>query len=268
VEEIKERHRQMWASGDYPSVADRIADVGEAVVQAAEVGPGQEVLDVAAGAGNASIPAAVAGAKVTASDLTPELFDAGRAKAAAAGVELDWVQADAEDLPFEDASFDRVLSTFGAMFAPRHQQTADELARVCRPGGTIAMANWTPEGAAGRMFGLQSSYMPPLPDFASPPPLWGTEDHVREVFGPHNLDLRFERRNVRFQEESPDAFVDWMSQNFGPMMGAKAMLEPEGKWDELRGKLIEGFASYEVDDGQDGFSWDQEYLLVLGAKPA
>jgi ubiquinone/menaquinone biosynthesis C-methylase UbiE len=267
VEEIKERHRAMWASGDYPSVADRIAQVGRDVVEAAGVGPGQDVLDVAAGAGNAAIPAAAAGAKVVASDLTPELFERGRANAQAAGVELEWVEADAEDLPFEDASFDRVISTFGAMFAPRHQQTADELARVCRPGGTVAMANWTPEGAAGVMFRLQGSYMPPPPDFASPPPLWGTEDHVRKVFEPHGLDLTFERRAVRFTDESAEAFVDWMSQNFGPMMGARAMLEPEGKWDELRGKLIEGFAGYEVPDDDGAFAWDQEYLLVLGRKP-
>src|SRR3954470_21800173 len=129
----------MWASGDYPSVADRIAQVGRDVVEAAQVGPGQDVLDVAAGAGNAAIPAAVAGAKVTASDLTPELFDRGRENAEAAGVELEWVEADAEDLPFDDASFDRVISTFGAMFAPRHQRAAAELVRVCRPGGRIAM---------------------------------------------------------------------------------------------------------------------------------
>src|SRR3954447_6614390 len=132
--ELKQRQRQMWATGDFPSVARRL-DVGEDVVDAAEIERGMEILDVAAGSGNAAIRAAREGAKVIASDLTPELFDAGRRNAADAGVELDWVEADAEHLPFEDACFDRVLSTFGAMFAPRHDRTASELSRVTKPGG-------------------------------------------------------------------------------------------------------------------------------------
>ncbi len=151
--ELKARHRGMWASGDYPSMVETfLLPLGPTLVQACGIGPDTSVLDVAAGTGNASIPAAKAGAKVTASDLTPELFDAGRERAEAEDVQLDWVEADAENLPFEDASFEVVMSSIGAMFAPHHQEVADEMVRVCRPGGTIGMLNWTPEGMIGALF--------------------------------------------------------------------------------------------------------------------
>ena len=143
--ELKQRHRKMWASGDYPSMVETfLLPLGPRLVEAAGIGPGLKVLDVAAGTGNASIVAAEKGAEVTASDLTPELFEAGRERAKAAGVELEWVEADAENLPFEDESFDVVMSSIGAMFAPHHQDVADQLVRVCRPGGTIALLSWTP----------------------------------------------------------------------------------------------------------------------------
>ena len=141
------------------------------------------VLDVAAGTGNASIPAARAGADVTASDLTPELLEAGRRRADAAGVTLAWVEADAEHLPFEDESFDVVISSIGAMFAPHHQETADELVRVCRPGGTIGLLSWTPEGMIGTLLRTLGPFAPPPPPGAQPPPLWGSEAHLLELFG-------------------------------------------------------------------------------------
>jgi ubiquinone/menaquinone biosynthesis C-methylase UbiE len=145
------------------------------LVRACGIRTGDRVLDVAAGSGNAAIPAAVAGAIVTASDLTPELFEAGRRIAEARGVELEWVEADAEAMPFADNSFDVVMSCVGAMFAPHHQATADELIRLCRPGGTTGMINWTPDGFIGTMFATIKPYAPPLPAGASPPPLWGDE---------------------------------------------------------------------------------------------
>ena len=151
--ELKARHRKMWASGDYPSMVETyLLPLGPALVEACGITAGMRVLDVAAGTGNASIPAAKTGADVTASDLTPELFDAGRRRAKAEGVELAWVEADAENLPFEDQSYDVVMSSIGAQFAPHHQVVADELVRVCRPGGTIGLLNWTPEGMAGALF--------------------------------------------------------------------------------------------------------------------
>src|ERR1700712_4180194 len=149
---LKARHRAMWALGDYPAVAtDVIAELGPVLVAASGVQAGDRVLDVAAGSGNAAVPAALAGARVVASDLTPELFAAGRQFAAGHGVTLDWVEGDAEALPYADSSFDTVLSCVGVMFAPHHQRAADELVRVCRPGGTIGLLNWTPDGFLGRM---------------------------------------------------------------------------------------------------------------------
>ena len=172
--ELKTRHRAMWASGDYPSMVETfLLPLGPRLVEACGIGPGMRVLDVAAGTGNASVPAARTGAEVVASDLTPELFEAGRARAEAAGVELEWVEADAESLPFEDESFDVVMSSIGAMFAPRHQLVADELVRVCRPGGTLALLSWTPEGMIGALFRTMGPFAPPPPPGAQPPPLWG-----------------------------------------------------------------------------------------------
>src|ERR671917_1717656 len=181
--ELKARHRKMWASGDYPSMVETfLLPLGPRLVDALDIGPDMTVLDVAAGTGNASIPAAQRGAKVTASDLTPELFDAGRKRAEAEGVELEWVAADAEHLPFEDESFDVVMSAIGAMFAPHHQEVADELVRVCRRGGTIGLLSWTPEGMLGALFRMMGPFAAPPPPGAQPPPLWGSEEHLRELF--------------------------------------------------------------------------------------
>ena len=168
---LKAKHRALWASGDYPAVAaELIPELGPELVRACGVKPGDRVLDVAAGSGNAAIPAAVAGAIVTASDLTPELFDVGRRIAAERGVELEWVEADAEAMPFADNSFDVAMSCVGVMFAPHHQAAADELVRVVRPGGTIAMINWTPEGFIGNLFATMKPYAPPPPPGAVPAP--------------------------------------------------------------------------------------------------
>jgi SAM-dependent methyltransferase len=182
--ELKARHRALWASGDYPAVAaELIPTLGPELVAACGIRSGQRVLDVGAGTGNAAIEAAAIGATVTASDLTPELFEAGRRIAAERRVELDWVEGDAEALPFPDDSFDVVMSCVGAMFAPRHQAVADELVRVCRPGGVIGMINWTPEGFIGNLFATMRPYAAPLPSGATPPPRWGDEQHVRAVRG-------------------------------------------------------------------------------------
>ena len=186
----------MWASGDYPSMVETfLLPLGPRLIEACGIGPGMSVLDVAAGTGNASIPAAKAGATTTASDLTPELFDAGRQRAEAEGLELEWVEADAENLPFEDESFDVAMSSIGAMFAPHHQEVADEMVRVCRPGGTIGMLNSTPEGMIGALFKTMGPFAPPPPPGAQPPPLSGGEEHVRELFG-DRVDLRTLERDV------------------------------------------------------------------------
>ena len=182
MEEFKQRQRAIWAAGDYATLSKYIAHVGERVVARAGVTSAMHVLDVACGTGNAAVPAARAGARVTGLDFAPAVLDAGREKAEAEGLEIEWVEGDAEQLPFEDASFERVFSTFGHMFAPRHRRTADQMTRVCRESGMIAICCWTPEGTAGDVFAASASFMPPPPDYAEPPILWGTENHVREMF--------------------------------------------------------------------------------------
>ncbi|MGW1542909.1 class I SAM-dependent methyltransferase [Streptomyces sp. NPDC002309] len=217
---LKAKHRAIWASGDYPSVAaELIPELGPLLVEACGVRPGDRVLDVGAGTGNAAIPAALAGADVVAADLTPELLETGRRKAAGAGVDLRWREADAEALPFADADFDTVLSCVGVMFAPHHQAAADELVRVCRPGGTIGLLSWTPEGFLGRMLTALKPYAPPPPPGARPAPLWGDPDHVRALLGDRVTDVTAVRRTVvvdRF--ETPEGFRDYFKERYGPVI--------------------------------------------------
>src|SRR6476659_54898 len=194
---LKAKHRAMCASGDYPNLAtDLISSLGPVLVQACGVRGGTRVLDVAAGSGNAAIPAALAGADVIASDLTPELFDRGRAQAADRGAELSWVEADAEALPFRDEEFDTVLSCVGVMFAPHHQASADELVRVLRPGGTLGLLSWTPDGFIGQLFATMKPFSAPPPEGSQPPPLWGDESHVRALLGDGVTAISAERRTV------------------------------------------------------------------------
>src|SRR5262249_28104880 len=189
---IKQGARATWAAGDYPAIARKqLWEMGPRVVAAARIRPGEDVLDVACGTGNVAIRAAQAGANVTGLDLTPALFDEGRALAADAQVTVDWVRGDAEDLPFPEASFDVVASSFGCMFAPRHQVTADELARVLRPGGRLVVTGWAPDGAMGTFFRTVGPYLPPPPPLAEPPILWGDEDHLRGLVAASGIEVRF-----------------------------------------------------------------------------
>lgn len=208
----------MWALGDYPSVAaEIIPDLGAVLVEACGVRPGQRVLDVAAGSGNAAIPAAAAGATVAACDLTPEMFEAGRERAARMGVEVQWWEADAEALPFADGEFDTVLSCVGVMFAPDHEAAAGELSRVCRPGGTIGLLSWTPEGFVGQMLATTRPYAPPPPPGAQAPPLWGDEDHLLALLGDRVTDVAVRRGAVtvdRFAD--PEAFCQYFKTRYGP----------------------------------------------------
>lgn len=256
VIEFKQRNRATWAAGDFDAIAERIWGVGARCVEAAGVQPGEEVLDVACGSGNAALQAAEAGAKVTGSDLTPELFEPARRRASDLGVEVDWVEGDAEQLPFGDESFDVVLSTFGCMFAPRHELAAREIVRVLRPGGRMALCNWTPEGfIGGRFFPTVAKYMPPPPDFAQPPPLWGSEEHVRELFDGTGMGLNFSRDVVRWEFDSGEQALEEHSEKFGPLVMAKAALEPQGRWEPLREDLLGLFG-----DGR----YEGEYLIVRG----
>jgi SAM-dependent methyltransferase len=265
--ELKARHRAMWASGDYPSMVETfLLPLGPRLVEACGIGPGMSVLDVASGTGNAAIPAARVGAKVTASDLTPELLEAGRGRAEAEGLELEWVQADAEHLPFEDASFDVVMSSIGAMFAPHHQDVADELVRVCRPGGTIGLLSWTPEGMIGALFRAMGPFAPPPPPGAQPPPLWGSEEHLGKLFGPR-VDYRVLERdaleNTAF--EQPREFGEHFKARYGPTIAAKAnarRIEREAELDEALDRFCDEWNRGTPDDAR----FEMEYLLAVGTR--
>ena len=222
---LKAAHRAMWALGDYHTFAtSTVWELGPVLVDACRISRGQRVLDVAAGTGNVAIRAASAGASVVASDLTPENFDAGRRAAHAAGLEIEWIEGDAEALPFEDGAFDTVTSCFGAMFAPDQQQVANELLRVCRPGGTIGMINFSPKGRGGEFFRLLAPYAPPPPPGALPPLMWGTEEHVRKLLGDGAESLEMTRREYSERAASPRAYLDLFKQTFGPMVAISTSL--------------------------------------------
>lgn len=266
LDQVKSTARTTWATGDYPSIAERdIWAVGERAVEHAGVGAGDEVLDVACGTGNAALRAAAKGARVVGADLTPELLAHGRERAEAAGVEVEWVEADAEALPFEDESFDVVLSTFGCMFAPRHAVAANEIARVLRPGGRLAICSWTPEGAIGEFFATVGRYLPPPPEFASPPPLWGSEGHVRELFSGTAVELDFERESVELRFDSVDEAVDYYATKFGPVMMARRLAESDGRWPELQADLRALFERRNESTSGD-FAETAEYLVTRGRK--
>jgi 2-polyprenyl-6-hydroxyphenyl methylase/3-demethylubiquinone-9 3-methyltransferase len=261
---FKEAMRSAWALGDYHRFArSTVWDVGPVLVDAAGVTAGQRVLDVAAGTGNVAIRAAERGASVVASDLTPANFDAGRREARAHGVELDWVEADAEALPFAASEFDVVASAFGAMFAPDHERVASELLRVCRPGGAIVLASFTPEGLGGEFFGLVARFAPPPPRAARSPLLWGTEDHVRELFGDAVESLDLLRRDYVESAESPAAYAELFRETFGPLVALRAALG-EGA-DELDRELLD-FATRANRAPDGGAEYPYEYLLVVARK--
>lgn len=266
IQDLKERARKTWAAGDFDDIAQMFPGVGEHVVASAGISPGVTVLDVACGTGAATIPAAVAGGVCTGLDLIPAMFDAAREHAAEAGVEIDWVEGDAEDLPFGDGSFDRVLSTFGVMFAPRQEVTAGELARVCAPGGVVAIANWTPEGLIGDMFKVIGSRLPAPPPGAKPPVLWGSEDHVRGLLEPHGLDVSAERAMAIFRGETVEEIIARFEANYGPWKMARAALGDD--WADVRAELLALFgraAEAGAGGGADVFA---EYLLVTARKGA
>jgi SAM-dependent methyltransferase len=262
---LKEKHRKMWALGDYPAVAgDLIPGLGATLVRACGVKAGDRVLDVAAGTGNAAIPAARAGADAVACDLTPELLDAGRRLAEQQGVDLVWQEADAEALPFGDGEFDTVMSCVGVMFAPHHEAAAGELVRVCRPGGTIGLLNWTAEGFIGQMFAVMRPYAPAPPPGAQPPPLWGNEDHVRALLGDRVTDVETRRAAVEVDRfERPEAFRDYFKTAYGPTIAVyRNIADSPDRVDELDRSLVELARQHGCGTGRSTMEW--EYLLLTG----
>jgi ubiquinone/menaquinone biosynthesis C-methylase UbiE len=259
--------RAMWALGDYHRFATELVwEVGPVLVAACGIYPGQRVLDVAAGTGNVAIRAAEAGARVVASDLTPENFGAGRRAARARGVDVEWVEADAEALPFGEGEFDVVTSAFGAMFAPDHQRVADELVRVCRPGGTIGLANFTPEGLAAEFFQLFARYAPAPPP-EPPPVLWGSEEHVRELFGDRVERLEATREEYVERAANPQAYCELFKETFGPVIAVYAGLADRPELAAaLDGDFLD-FANRSNRGTPDGAAeYRYEYLLVVACK--
>jgi SAM-dependent methyltransferase len=265
--ELKARHRKMWASGDYPSMVETfLTPLGPRLVDACGIGPGLRVLDVAAGTGNAAIPAAQRGANVTTSDLTPELLDTGRARADAAGVTLEWVEADAERLPFDDGSYDVVMSAIGVMFAPHHQAAADELVRVCRPGGTVGLLSWAPDGMLGALFRTMGPFAPPPPPGAQPPPLWGSEDHLRGLLGDRVELVTVERDVLEVTAfERPHDYAQHFKERYGPTIAVRANAERNGRaaeLDEALDRLCDEWNRGTADRAR----FEMEYLVAVGTR--
>jgi SAM-dependent methyltransferase len=261
---LKAKHAAMWASGSYPTVVDEVVHtLGGILVDSLDVQHAERVLDVAAGTGTSALPAARRGAEVVATDLTPELLEVGRAAARTEGLQLTWQTADAEALPFDDATFDVVMSSIGVMFAPHHQVAADEIVRVCRPGGRIGILSWTPDGFIGQLFATMKPYAPPPPPGASPAPLWGSVDHVRGLLGD-----RFDQVTARQQALIVDRFADgaefhdFFKAHYGPTIAVYRFISDDA------GKVAALDADMAAlgDRFLDGGSMPWEYLVVTAKR--
>ena len=265
---LKARHRSMWASGNYPELAqDLIWSLGPILVDAVGVRSGDRVLDVAAGSGNAAIPAALAGGTVTASDLTPELFDAGRRLADERGAAIEWREADAEALPFDDAEFDVVLSSIGVMFAPHHQAAADELVRVCRPGGRIGLLSWTPQGFVGQMLAAMRPYVPAPPPGAEPPPLWGDEAHVRGLLGDRVSNIATTTGVVAIDAfATPEEFRAYFASHYGPTIAAYRNVGDDAKRVAALDSDLVALAERHDRGSDGGLVLEWEYLLLTATR--
>jgi SAM-dependent methyltransferase len=265
--EAQQRARATWSAGDFDAIAQRIWAVGDDIVDRVGIKQGERVLDVACGTGNAAIPAAAAGAETTGVDITPDLLEDARRNAAAARVEVEWVEGDAQEMPFADGSFDVVVSTFGCMFAPDHRRAAGEIARVLAPGGRFGVAAWRPEGNIGNFFATISKYAPPPPEGFQPPQQWGLRDHVTEIFAGTGVDLRFEDSAVHWRFESVEETVEEYSTKFGPIVLLGERLKADGRWEDLLRDLAAMWE--EISEPEDGgITFDGEYLITQGVKSA
>lgn len=227
-DELKARQHATWSSGDFAVIGTTLQIVGETLAEAVDLRAGERVIDIAAGNGNATLAAARRFARVTSTDYVPALLERGAQRAAADGLDVRFIEADAEALPFEDASFDVALSTFGAMFTPQHERPAREMLRVVRPGGRIGLANWTPEGFIGQLFKVIGAYLPPPAGLKSPA-LWGTEPHIVELFGAHAAQIRCDRRIFNFRYASAQHWLQVFRDYYGPTLKAFAALDADGQ---------------------------------------
>jgi ubiquinone/menaquinone biosynthesis C-methylase UbiE len=262
-ESVKARQQRMWASGDYARIAAQIAPVSERLVEAADLQAGWRVLDVATGTASAAIAAARCGCEVLGVDYVPALLARGRQRAEAEGLAVDLREGDAEELPVGDSEFDAVLSVFGVMFAPDQDTAARELVRACRPGGTIALASWTPSGFIGELFRVVGRHVPPSPGVASPL-AWGTEERLRELLGPSVRSLVAEPRHFTFRSLSPRHFVEFFRLHYGPTLKAFESLEPGGR--EALVADLEALAERRNRSRHGAFAVSAEYLEVVATR--
>ncbi len=260
---VKQRQHAAWSSGDYAVVGTTLSITGELLCEAVDLRPGERVLDVAAGNGNATLAAARRWANVTSTDYVAALLDRGRARAAAERLPVSFQEADAEQLPFADGSFDVVLSVFGVMFTPDQEQAAHELLRVCRSGGRIGLANWTPEGFIGQVFRTIGKYIPPAPG-VSPPALWGTEGRLRELFGDGISQLTITRRFFVFRYHSPEHWLQVFRTYYGPLLKAFAALDHAGQAG-LAADLTELLVRFNQ-GGDETLAVPGEYLEVVATR--
>jgi ubiquinone/menaquinone biosynthesis C-methylase UbiE len=265
--ELKAKHRVMWGTGDYPKMVDTfLLPVGQALVDGAGISAGSLVLDVATGTGNAAVPAAQRGARVTASDLTPDLLAAGSRRPEAQGLDIDWVEADAEHLPFDDGTYDVVMSAIGVMFAPHHRAAADELVRVCKPGGTVALLSWTPEGMLGDLFATMKPFAAPPPPGVEPPPLWGREQHLATLFG-DRVQFHTLERDVLEITAFPRArdYGEHFKAYYGPAIAVRANAQKDGRAQEFD-QAIDAFCDKWNLGTADQGRFEQEFLLAVGTR--
>jgi ubiquinone/menaquinone biosynthesis C-methylase UbiE len=225
---IKDRQQKTWTSGNYARIGNTLVIMGELLCEAVDLHAGDKILDVATGSGNTAISAARRFCDATGIDYVPELIEDARKRAEVEGMEITFDVGDAEDLPYPDASFDVVLSTLGVMFAPDQEKVAEELLRICRPGGKIGLANWTPEGFIGNMFRTLGKHVPPPPGI-KPPPLWGTEERLRELLGEGVASLGVTQRSYKFRYPSAGHFVEYFRSYYGPTLKAFESLDPDGQ---------------------------------------
>ena len=264
----KDRARQTWDSGDFGAIAKLIAAVGEDIVDRVDVAHGEAVLDVACGTGTTTLPAARRGARAHGLDIAPGLLEEARGNAAAEGLQIDFVLGDAEALPWPDASFDVVLSTFGCMFAPHHEVAAAEIARVLKPGGRIGLCCWTPTGRIGGFFRTIAAHLPAPPASFLPPALWGVPDHVEQLFARTSVSPRFDVTSINFRFASPEAAVIEYETKFGPVVMARAAQADDAGRQALHGDLVEFFTRESTTEADGRIAFNAEYLVITGSKSA
>lgn len=263
LEEIKSKQQVTWSSGDYSKIAWVTNPLADILCDAVDLIPGSRVLDVATGTGHVALAAARRFCDVTAVDYVPALLEHGRRRAAAENLSVDFREGDAEALEFADGSFDYVLSTIGAMFAPNQPKTASELARACKPGGTIGMINWRPEGFLGELFRTIGKFVPPPPEL-KPAALWGNPDHVRSLFGDAVSSIEFTEGSIPFRWLSADHYVDFFLEHYGPTLKAFESL-PEDQRQAFRDGVTNSGTSFGRTVG-DALIFDAEFLIVRATK--